>query len=527
MKGWMIFLGVAACAAGFLAGGGHAWATDDVPAVGVPRVLDLDTAHRIALEGNPSLKAAEARVRQARQRVWQARSAWWPQLDISGSAAKTWLSERDYSAARDAASDAVWGPWYQQTQSAFAQQAQASVQTLSSAIISFPNNSGLLLNSLATRVGFFSGVAQSVGQSVYPAAEARRSIDDSIDDYRLSLTASWLLFNGFERKFLAAQAKFGQKETEAGLMEAERLLMSGVAQTFYAAQLARENIAISEADGAFNQRQLKEAKARRRVGAGSLSDELNFEILANAAKASLISSRRDYRTALIALAELLALPDALPGDLELALLPDETPELMTQPDQAEKLAYAKGHRPEMAMGRHAIDRTRAGVGASRAPFYPTVAAQASKDAARSDGYDFRADDFGTTIGVNVSYSLFTGGRNLAGYREARAIQSEAEHNLDQTQLAVASGVNQTLEELKASQEQLILQRSNAQNVQRNRELVEKEYGAGAASLVRLNQAQRDLIQAQGSLALARVSLLLAWHNVKTETAEILAEYATD
>ncbi len=38
---------------------------------------------------------------------------------------------------------------------------------------------------------------------------------------------------------------------------------------------------ISRADKAFNERLLKEAQARRRMGAGSLSDELNFEIRVN------------------------------------------------------------------------------------------------------------------------------------------------------------------------------------------------------------------------------------------------------
>jgi outer membrane protein TolC len=54
--------------------------------------------------------------------------------------------------------------------------------------------------------------------------------------------------------------------------------------------------------------------------------------------------------------------------------------------------------------------------------------------------------------------------------------------------------------------------------------VEKEYAAGQTSLVRLNEAQRNLIQAQGWLALARVSLRQAWQGLKAATGEILAPF---
>ncbi len=39
--------------------------------------------------------------------------------------------------------------------------------------------------------------------------------------------------------------------------------------------------------------------------------------------------------------------------------------------------------------------------------------------------------------------------------------------------------------------------------------MEKEYNAGQVSLVRLNEAQNDLVSAMGDLAIARVSMILA------------------
>ena len=40
-------------------------------------------------------------------------------------------------------------------------------------------------------------LAQSFPQVLFRAYDSRRGIDSSIENYQLSLTASWLVFNGF------------------------------------------------------------------------------------------------------------------------------------------------------------------------------------------------------------------------------------------------------------------------------------------------------------------------------------------
>ena len=500
----------------------------------LPTVLDLRTAQDIAMSQNPSLQAAEARVSQAKARVWQARSAYFPQLNLSASASKTWLSPRDYDAARDAAVQPFLDQVYSETQSGFAAGSMSDAQTYASIFASGWQGTPLL-DILTRRPQAFYQLGQGLSQGLYPASQARRSIDNSIQDYRVGLTLSYLIFNGFERKFINAQARFGMKETEAALAEAKRLLLDAVAQTYYAAQLARENVNIAEADKAFNARLLKEAQARRRVGAGSLSDELNFEVARNAAQASLIRARRQFEVALIGLAELLALPDDLdPTAIRLAELEVESPEVLERPDPAALAAYAKDNRPELLLDAYTVQRAEAGVGAQRAAFYPVVTAFVSQDAVRSNSIQtdptasndlkFREDDFSTTAGINVTYELFAGGRNIAELNEAKAFVREAERNAHQTKLTVTADVRQAVQELEAAQELLLLERNNAQLVQRNRDLVERGYNEGAESLVRLNEAQRDLIQARASLAAARVSLFQAWHDVRTATGESIEPY---
>ena len=288
-------------------------------------VLDLETAQRIALANSPNLVAAAERVNQASERVKQAQAAYWPTLDADGSAARVDLSNNDVDA----------------------QQSQIR-----------------LFNPNA-------------------------SIDNPEDYYRAGLVASWTVFDGFRREFSNALAEYGEDASQAALVESRRLLLSSVADSYYLAQLARKNITIADADEAFNQRQLEEAQARYRVGTGSLSDKLNFEVQVNAARSARNDFKRGYETALVGLAALMGLPDAyLPPGLNLADLEKVTEKEMAPPDPEEHIDYALLHRSDIQQSESILNQTEANVGIARSLFYPSLQLAGSLDGERANSARF-------------------------------------------------------------------------------------------------------------------------------------------
>ncbi|MFW6373749.1 MAG: TolC family protein [Thermodesulfobacteriota bacterium] len=427
----------------------------------LPKVLDLETAQRIASADNPSLAAALDRVRQARARVMQARSAYWPSVDADASGARVWTPE----------------------------------------------------NQLQFRdIPEFGDLEQ----------------DDTVSIYRASLSATWLLFDGFARKFHTAASRFAEQGTLAARADARRLILSAVADSYYNAQLARENMAIAAANEAFNKRQAEDARARREVGTGSLSDVLNFEVQVNSARTELLQARESYRIALYGLAALMGIPEAeFPADLALAELDDEQPAELTLPEPEPLILYAYQNRPDLLGDEFERLRAESNIGVAKSRFLPSIALTGSVDGERADDLGYEGDDFGGSIALTFSYNLFEGGNNLARLREARAALAEAENLLQDTRISVASDVREALASLQSAQEQVTLQRENAKLVRQNRDLVEKEYNAGQASLVRLNEAQRNLIRAQSRLAQALVSLRQAWQNLAAATGEILEPFADE
>jgi len=465
----------------------------------LPDLLDLVTAQHWALDHNPSLQSVAERLEQAHELVKQARSLYFPQIDATYSASYTWLAERTADPAAEALMEIEELAEYVDHQL-----------------------SPLRSNLPASQRYRGRNAAQDVEEA---ARRLRETFEDGLEQYALGVTAGYLLFDGFARECRYAMAKFGEKEAEAGRREAVRLLLAGVARSFYGVQLARERIATARADAAFAERLLDETKARRRLGKVATSDVLNFEVRLRAARTVLLLAEGEHEGARLALAALMGLPEAvLPGRVRLSDLPAETPADLEPPPGDALVQYALDHRPGLEQKTYAVQRAKKGVGERRAAYFPEIALFARYNGTSYDGHRFSDDDFATTVGVNVSYNLFSGGRRRSQVVQAKHAHRQAQHELTDEQLQVASQVRRALLQLRISQEQLVLQRDTTEFVEKNRDLVEKGYQAGKEMLVRLNQAQRDLVEAQTRLALARVSLLQAWEDLRSATGETLARH---
>jgi len=433
----------------------------DSPLPTLPAQLDLVSAQRIALAANPTLAAAAERTQQAAQQLRQVQSAWWPRLDATAYATRSWLADSD---------------------------AQARLAT---------------------------------ARMMDPGA----AIDDPEDYYRTGLTATWQLFDGFARKYRLAGARLGLDESGFARDDARRLLLSGVAQAFYNAQLLKEGVRIAQADEAFNQRQVLEAEARHRVGTGSRSAVLNFQVQANSARSSMIQAQNAFEASLYGLAALMGYPDGtFPHSVELAALAPATPAELTPPVAQPLIAAAIIQRPDVRGQTLRVARSETDIGTARAAFWPQVNLFGNLEGDRTTDSAFETDDFGNSLGLNLTLNLFEGGRTQALVREARSRQKEADHLLLSLKNRVAAEIRQALTELASALQRLALERDNAGLVEENRNLVEKEYAAGQASLVRLNDAQRQLTLASVRLARARVALRQAWVQLDTATGAILDRF---
>ncbi len=431
-------------------------AVTPAPNIAAVKVLDLVTAQKIALAGNPDMAAAMSRVEQARERISQAASAWWPSLDANLSGTKTRLAKNFYSNSQS-----------------------------------------------------FSFLAD-------------QAIDRTSDDFRTDLQATWVLFDGFFRSYKQQQAEFNAKEFAAAHRDSQRLLAFSVAEAFYNAQLAQTRVDIALADKKFYLSQLRDAENRYEVGTGGWGDVLNIKVQLNSAKTGLMLSRRQLEAAGYGLAALMGIEDAaFPKGLRLAELDCDVTISATREDPETLIKEALAARPDIQRLEMLAHEAKAGSGQAKASFYPKVQLVGTVNGDSRDDTSFSADDFGNTIGVNIAWNLFSGGRDRARYFEARQKQREVAYTLASLRNKVAAEIRQDLALLAAAEEQVRLQRESVTLVRENRDLAKNEYEAGETSLVRLNEAQRDLTTTYSRLAQALVGYHQARHKLLAATGRNL------
>ena len=214
----------------------------------------------------------------------------------------------------------------------------------------------------------------------------------------------------------------------------------------------------------------------------------------------------------------------MPEHIRLADLSPTSARELEAPQTNALVDIAFEKRPDLQRTDWFIKQAEAGISIARAGYYPSVVLSATVEGQRPEDVDFEEDDFGNTVALGLSWNLFAGGLTRAKTGEAKARLYELRSLRRDAENRVASEVQNIINTIATAQEQLGLQEANTKLVQQQRDLVEKEYKSGVGSLVRLNEAQRDLTVAQGRLVLARVALREAWYQLQTTTGAILDKF---
>lgn len=340
-----------------------------------------------------------------------------------------------------------------------------------------------------------------------------------------ALTASLLVFDSFQREMNLLAARHTWKQTEQVEQDAKRLLLQSVAYAYNNVMLAQAKRVIAMEDMRYNRTLLKETELKYGVGASTLSDVLNFEVNYNSAESNLYSANYALASSKYSLAALLGLTEGM------------LPETITFPEELSAdgdmlsdvniyLDMALTNRPDLRALREALEASKFSYYSSIAAFGPTVSAQIGLSYQNvnrrtshynygtyiADGTASHARDGYFNSSLGVSWELFSGGRTFLAMRSAQAALSAAELNLAKTWISVVQDVRTAHENYIVGLKTVKLYQKNLEAVRKMRDLVDDEYDAGNCAITRVNEVQRQFVNAETSLAEAIVSM----HNAKAQ-----------
>ena len=368
--------------------------------------------------------------------------------------------------------------------------------------------------------GIFLGGSGTWTEPSDRSLEAAPGLEASSEQFAATVEASWLLFNGGTRKYTIEAARDRLSASQALEAQTRLLLLAAVGQGYHAAQLARVSIRIAESDLAFNQQQVDDASKRHKAGQGAYADILNFEIRSNTAASDLEQAHSNYDSTRAALEALLAHdgPDRIaPEELT---LPEAVPEV---PEIDRSWKHAQTNLPSLVAQRSLVDSSQRQLQSVRGNYWPELRLVGNVNAARPEDPAFGGEDVGSSAGITLGYNFYDGGARRNRVREAEAVAQEQQLALEQLQLDAKAEVQSSISNLNAAIKKLALTKRNLELTTENRELIEKAYRAGRESLIRLNEAQRDFVNAQSRLALSAIQVETAQIRVLQATGDLLPQ----
>lgn len=385
----------------------------------------------------------------------------------------------------------------------------------------------------AARAGYyqkFAGYFPTVNAS-FRAGQDLGRMNDSNGWYNTNnfsftpqISGSLLIFDSFRREMDILAQKHNWQSTEAAEDDARRLLVEAVANAYNGVMLADAQMRIAQEDKKFNADMLRDTKLKFDAGAVSLSEVLNFEIQYNQAESNLITAQYNYTTNKYVLAQLLGLTEGtIPASVKFPTKPAEDVDIL--PDVSVYLDLALANRPDLKSLREQMEVSKYNYWASLASFGPTFSANYAigytdshshncRTAVRGDS-TFNHSHGGTfSYSLNVNWNLFNGGNDFFAARAAQARMVQADYSVAQAWIQVIVDVRTAYDNYATAVKQMKLFQKTFELTRKTRDLVKAEYDAGSTEITRMNEAQRDLVNAESNY----VSAVIRMANARAQLA---------
>lgn len=458
------------------------------------RALSLDDAIRLAARASEVLQIARAGVTRAEGQQMQARSQYLPQVNSSLAYNRTLKSQ--FSALAGGG-----GP--------------DTSSTRQTSLCAPP------ISANATAAERNAALAQAQSCPAAQGIDFSKVGFGARNQYTLGLGASQNVFTGGRVSGQVQAANAGRRTADIDLGAQRAQLALDVTQAYFDAVLSDRLVAIADTTLAQTEELLRQTQLSRRVGNISEFDLLRATVTRDNQRPVVIQRRGDRDVAYLRLKQLLNIP--LDESLVLTTPIDE-PATVTN-----VITANAGETSDVSLPRPASDT----VTDLRAPVRESAEAVSAQEGllkvARADrlpslaistNYQrlfFPQSVFPTlsqysenwTVGGQLTFPLFTGGRISGQIQVAEANLDEARARLQQTRELAALDTRVALNQLAAAEAAFVASRGTATQAQRAYSIDQLRFREGISTQTDLTQSRLLLEQAVANQALSARDLAVA------------------
>ncbi len=348
-----------------------------------------------------------------------------------------------------------------------------------------------------------SAFASEGASRVDPVTGQILSGNSSNRSFNTSLSASVDLFTGFRRGAEMSAARANQSAAEASFVDARFQQALSTTNQFLDALAAQQLVRVRESSVRRAEEQLKTSIAKLQAGSATRSDSLRSRVTLGNAQLDLIRAQTDLATAEAGLARLI-------GEAGRVKALDDSAfyRVIEMPDTAALRTEAEARSPRIQSATAAADAARAGLKASRAAYWPSLALSANTawNASRSNDYDLLNQ---RQLSLGLRWNLFDGFSRELAVAQRSAFLEVADATASDERRAVDAELTARLAQLAAARAQIDITQTSVIAAEEDLRVQQERYRLGASTIVDVLTSQEALNQAEVDVVVARFDYLRA------------------
>ncbi|RNF35426.1 TolC family outer membrane protein [Paracoccus methylarcula] len=390
----------------------------------------------------------------------------------------------------------------------------AGAQSLADTMVSAYRHSALMEQNRAVLRAADEDVANAVAQLrpilQWVASHQVSRIEGNHGSTRssaLALRAEIPLYDWGRSQLAIDSAKEQVLATRQALVGVEQDVLLGATQAFFDVRRATEQVSLQENSVRVIGQERQAAQDRFEVGEITVTDVSLAEARLAATRAALAAAEGDLE---VAREQYLASTGKKPGQLS---APPPLPKLPANLEAARSIAQ-KNH-PAIKQAQRSAAAAELGVAAAAAERNPTLSGTAQAGVGRdiiqgSRDYDTRLNG---SVGLELSQTIYSGGRLPAAHRKAMAARDEARAAL----LSVARDINQQVgtawANIDVARAQIGSINEQISAAQQAYDGVREEAQLGARTTLDVLDAEQSLLEARADKITAEANLQLAHYQL--------------
>ena len=342
--------------------------------------------------------------------------------------------------------------------------------------------------------------------------------------FSLGASANWRITDFGQTRAQVRAAELNVEAAAAGTQTNVLDVRTDV-EISYLEAVARARL-VGVADAAVRSEELHLDQAKRFVAAQAKDP---IEVTQAAARAALAKASRAQAqsNAAVALANLRgAIGWVDPAQtLAVGLTWPTAPVTTAPPSLVALVQTARGKRPELAQLDKQVEAAEANITGAQMSRRPVLSATARSSWSPGGSYaeDPSAMAFASTwdlnhpswsVGLNLSWLIYDGGRQKADVRVARANRESALAQRDALLLSLTTQLDANRAQIEANQASIIASTEAVDAARAQLRLAEARYANGLGSQIELADAQFAVTSAEGTLIQAEWQLATAWASLR-------------